>query len=129
LNLHSNRRQTGDSRNERWRKKKRRNELLVGLFMLGKRFNGKINNITNTTLELLRVIKANHGRYWVLVLVCGLIGFVLGISLLVYALVVVAHGPFPALFSDFETPGMFLLGYGIGCTSVTPIVRQLEQRP
>lgn|GEM_PF-6801477 len=75
------------------------------------------------------MIKANHRRYWVLILVCGLIGLVLGISFFVYALVVVAHGPFPDLFSDFETPGMFLLGYGIGCTSVMPIVRQLEQKP
>ena len=97
--------------------------------MLGKWFNGRIHKITNTTSELLRVIKGNHGRYWVLVLVCGLIGLVLGISFLVYASVVVAHGPFPALFSDFEAPGMFLLGYGIGCTSVTPIVRRLEQKP
>ena len=104
-------------------------EFLGGLFMLGKWFNCKINNITNTTSELLRVIKASQGRYWVLVLACGLIGLVLGISFFVYALVAFAHGRFPALFSDFETLGMFLLGYGIGCTSVAPIVRQLEKKP
>jgi hypothetical protein len=75
------------------------------------------------------VTKANHGRYWVLVLACGLIGLALGVSFFVYALVVVAHGPFPAQFSDFDTLGMFCLGYGIGCTSVTPVVRKLEQKP
>jgi hypothetical protein len=80
-------------------------------------------------LEQLRLIKANHGRRWVLVLACGLIGLALGISIFVYALVVVANSPFPAQFSDFETLGMFCLGYGFGCTSVTPIVRQLEQKP
>ena len=74
-------------------------------------------------------IKANHGHRWVLVLGCGLIGLALGISIIVYALVVVANGPFPAQFSDFNTGGMFCLGYGFGCTSVTPVVRHLEQKP
>jgi len=75
------------------------------------------------------VIKGNHRRLWVLVLACGLIGLALGISILIYALVVVANGPFPAQFSEFDTLGMFCLGYGIGCTSVMPIVRSLEQKP
>jgi hypothetical protein len=88
-----------------------------------------MNSISNRILELLRAIKANHRHYWVLVLVCGLIGLALGFSVFVYALVVVANGPFPAQFSDFETPAMFFLGYGIGCISVMPIVRQLEQKP
>ena len=73
--------------------------------------------------------KVDHGRRWVLVLAIGLIALVLGTLVLLLALIVVANGPFPALFSDFETPAMFLLGYGIGCTSITPIVRQLEQKP
>ena len=64
-----------------------------------------------------------------MVLVCGLVGLALGISVLVYASVVVAHGTFPAQFSLFETPAMFCLGYGFGCISITPIVRELEQKP
>jgi hypothetical protein len=76
-----------------------------------------------------KMIKTNRGRRWVLVLACGLIGLALGISIIVYALVVVAKGPFPAQFSDFNTGGMFCIGYGLGCTSVTPIVRQLEKKP
>jgi len=75
------------------------------------------------------VIKANYRRRWFLVLVCGLVGLALGISVFVYAYVVVAHGPFPSQFSGFETPAMFCLGYGFGCISMTPVVRELEQKP
>jgi hypothetical protein len=74
-------------------------------------------------------MKSDHGRRWILVFAFGLIGLALGISVISFALLVIAKGAFPALFSDFETPGMFFLGYGIGLISVTPIVRELEQKP
>ena len=69
------------------------------------------------------------GRFWVLVLICGLIGLILGVFLTAYGLLVVANGRFPAQFSSFLTTAMFCLGYGIGCTSVTPLVKKLEQKP
>jgi hypothetical protein len=74
--------------------------------------------------------KANYkGRYWVLVLICGLIGLIVGVFLIAYGLLVVANGWFPAQFSGFLTPAMFFLGYGFGCTSVTLLVKKLEQKP
>jgi hypothetical protein len=82
------------------------------------------------SFELLHMTKMNYkGRSWVLVLICGLIGLIVGVSLAAYGLLVVANGRFPAQFSSFLTTSMFCLGYGIGCTSVAPLVKKLEQKP
>ena len=75
------------------------------------------------------MMKSGHGRRWVLVFAVGLTGRALGNSFILFALLVIGKGAFPAQFSDFETPGMFCLGFGIGLISVTPIVRELEQKP
>ena len=69
----------------------------------------------------------NHKMRWRLILACGLFAIGFGISALVYGVVVIAHGPFPALSSGYFISGFFIIGLGMGYLVLTPIVRNLEK--
>ena len=92
-------------------------------------FSKNLNSeLVKNETETILVTKKNHKPRWGLVVALGLFSIVLAVFLIVYAIIVIERGPFPANSSLYLINGFFFIGLGMGYLVCAYVIKNLEKK-